>query len=727
MAYGEKYRLFFDDIDGRRYKLDILQKDYDGVVKPLIGGADPVQIEWVADEDIYYPIIGSRCKIDLFVTDSNVYDEFFKGDERKYKVNIGAYQPTGRKWDDEVGVWNELDFKWNHVLGGISYNRKVWTGFLVLDSYQEFVLSKPYPLKLEAIDGLGTLSGFDAPFNTGSTEKSAFYYIKEILKLTGLNLPIRIANGIRRVGYESNTDDTIFHDIILPDYAMFDEKLNHLNAKKALEDILRITNSRIFQEDGLWYIVSNSGLIDKDIDEEALAPSGADTASQALAQDFFNLVKEPSVAILGTTSREVGSDFEFTAYNKAGIFGTWSSLTWTLPDGSTVSDVPTVRFTATQAMDGQTISVSVTNSAGSDSDTKTLTIVAGQSSQQNLEVNIFIDSTELENCSTDSAIFRYAYQSGQVGQTLDIDNIRVTANNVYRIPTEQSISATGDLTVQSYTGVDEFDGGGFKHIDIDLGSITLPAGGARYDVKLTGKALLQIIRRRITIQTQNTDGSVIYLNNAEVKKNATDSNTITYVDITGEPNTTASTTIEVLTVGDFLFESSDNVVSRFINNIQGLRAVPNLISQNRIQFRIYADIGFEDETSVMRLTGTGVGDVPATFIKLDPPGLETVDGSIIISGNGGFLDGITLQTDGKFIVKGNVDWISFSPNHGVESTEKAFLTIKENKTGAQREVTFTFHSDDGGDEAQLNSVRVVQAASTFDGLITSDNPFTGGG
>jgi hypothetical protein len=86
MAYGVKYRLEFSDVLGYPKKLEILKKNYSGDVLPIIGGSNPVQISWQSSDDFYKSIIGSKCQLKLFVTDSVSYDDFYKFDEREYKV-----------------------------------------------------------------------------------------------------------------------------------------------------------------------------------------------------------------------------------------------------------------------------------------------------------------------------------------------------------------------------------------------------------------------------------------------------------------------------------------------------------------------------------------------------------------------------------------------------------------------------------------------------------------
>jgi hypothetical protein len=83
MAYGVKFRLDFDDVLGNGKRLEILQDSYTGDVKSLVGTGDPVVIKWDADDDIYSPIIGSTCTINLFQTDNTDYDTFFDADERE--------------------------------------------------------------------------------------------------------------------------------------------------------------------------------------------------------------------------------------------------------------------------------------------------------------------------------------------------------------------------------------------------------------------------------------------------------------------------------------------------------------------------------------------------------------------------------------------------------------------------------------------------------------------
>jgi len=278
MSYGEKFSLSFANVRGNARKLSILKKNYSGTVYPLTGTANPVVIKWDSEDDFYNPLIGSSCELNLFITDDTNYDNWYEADEREYKVQISTGSSIGGKeWDLQEDQWQDANFLWNaegdDENAGLEF---YWEGFLVVDRYQEAIQSKPFPIKLVASDGLGTLDGFDAPHskvinisNSTTPDPNAnqsnfdnlFYYLTEILKLTGLDFDIRIANNIRKLNGASN--ETIFHDITAYEFGLLKNNFQTYTAKELLSHILKITNSRIFQANGSWYVISNSNIVDK--------------------------------------------------------------------------------------------------------------------------------------------------------------------------------------------------------------------------------------------------------------------------------------------------------------------------------------------------------------------------------------------------------------------------------------------------------------------------------
>ena len=282
MAYGDKFKLDFSDDHGNPRQILIQKKDYTGDVKTLVGTANPVVIKWDSDDDIYDPIRGSTCELNLFVTDDTDYDNWYEADEREYKVVIGVGTSLGAIiWDLISDDFDTSDLGWDDT--GNTALSTFWEGFLVVDRYAEAFSHKPFPIKLIASDGLGTLDGFDAPESTilvdsnGNPNPSAnqsnfdtlWHYVVEILKLTGLDFNIIVAHMIRKTTQSdgtsaTNEDDqlTIFHDISIKEWAFLGKNFKTLSAKKLLFKILRAVNARIFQSDGRWYITSNSNLLD---------------------------------------------------------------------------------------------------------------------------------------------------------------------------------------------------------------------------------------------------------------------------------------------------------------------------------------------------------------------------------------------------------------------------------------------------------------------------------
>jgi hypothetical protein len=273
MAYGVKFRLEFADTKGNYRVAEILQKDYDGDIFPLVGQANPVVIKWEGDDDFYTPIIGSSCELNLFETADTLYDQFYAAGEREYKVRIstGSLDNADKVWDTENDQWEQANYLWEGSGGTGGSSEIYWEGWLQADQYQESLQPFPNPLKLVAYDGLGTLDAYDAPYSNAadggydSNEDSMFFYFYYILNNLELNFDIYVANDIRKS--TGNANNTFYHDIILNEFGIYD-KLDFRNAKEVLESFLKATNSRVFQSQGRWYIISNSNLIDTNINQQ---------------------------------------------------------------------------------------------------------------------------------------------------------------------------------------------------------------------------------------------------------------------------------------------------------------------------------------------------------------------------------------------------------------------------------------------------------------------------
>ena len=306
--YGVKYELKFSDNRGHKRTLQILKKDYADAILPLIASGSPVIIRYENNDDFYNPIIGSSCTVNLKVTDDISYDEFESFDEREYKIRLRAGQEDDTValdsplWEVANTNWNETETLWAQ---GTVFETS-WEGFLIFDNYSEHLVSSPYDLQLKAIDNLGTLDSYNVPFGNIETQAngdikvtsgdqnnydSAFYYLRKILELTGLEFNIYIQNNIKRKlgNVVINSQTTLFHDIFINEFALTDDFVRK-NAKVVLKEILRLTNSRIFQANAAWYVISNHNYYDRTI-----------LSGQSTNQDN-NSVTRPIVATNDTTN-----------------------------------------------------------------------------------------------------------------------------------------------------------------------------------------------------------------------------------------------------------------------------------------------------------------------------------------------------------------------------------------------------------------------------------------
>jgi len=291
MAYGVKFRLeFSDDLENGK-KIEILKDGYTGTVYDLIGTSDPVQISWDQDDNFYDPIIGSTCQINLFVTDTTNYDDFYIADEREYKIKI-SYKDSSNNY------------------------QTYWQGWLLVDQFQEAVTSTPYPITLQGYDALGSLDGFTQPLTTSGGVQitgSFMVFIHEILENINLGFDIYVSNDIQKDGAISGYN--IFDQASCGADSFFSDGVDPKNCKEVLEQILKFTNSRIFQSYGRWYIINNSSY-----SEQSVKDSSATTANGGTIPTG---IRAAETASLQANNDE---DIKYDIYNSDGVYQSTSTV-----------------------------------------------------------------------------------------------------------------------------------------------------------------------------------------------------------------------------------------------------------------------------------------------------------------------------------------------------------------------------------------------------------------
>lgn len=278
MAYGVKYRLEFSDLKGNKRKVEILKNGYTGAVLPMIGTSEPVEIEWKAEEDLYEPLIGSLCTLNLMVTDDVIYDNFYLFDEREYKV-IVYYESMADNW------------------------AVFWSGWVVNDLYSQALVSTPYSLSITATDNLGQLDAYDTWMPAiGTDNQTLWKFMWNALSNLSLGYDIYISNDIR-IGTDTAWKN-VFDQITIRKVGFYNNSYIINDAKMTLRSILLGFNCRLFQSFGRWYIINCSSYGDQRIIAGIQAGTYAGSGILTAKQGFLNAGTE---------------NIKYWIYNAAGV------------------------------------------------------------------------------------------------------------------------------------------------------------------------------------------------------------------------------------------------------------------------------------------------------------------------------------------------------------------------------------------------------------------------
>jgi len=706
MAYGLKYELFFSDVERNKFKIEILEKDFE--IDPfglgttptqLIGTGSPAVIEWNADDDIYSPIIGSRCKLNFFATDSETYDEFYKAGERQYKVKILEYTSFGSDWDGEELIWNIIDQTWDKsLLGSEVFYNPIWEGFIVNDGYQEAVITAPYEINLEAIDGLGTLDSFDVPYpsDNANAKEEMFFYLKEILKLTGHEFDIYIANDIRKDGGAAN--DTVFHDIEVDRYIFSNKNLTLMNAKESLRYIMKMTNSRVFQSFAKWYVVSNSNLIDNRVDQSAVAPSIADIVNEPDEPVATPVYGSPDITIIGQDPMyNDGTTYSLIVQNSGTDI---VSYLWTLPDSSTLAQPSLYLGSVNLSQDGDVYSVTATDANGqTDTATFTLNVDEQTVTPTNSQAGIVEEDDEeaddpvpvetptvyykieltgvddVTNAYLSPVTGTYNYTASEVGNSFSMTfNVVSTSGEFDSVSQISSISVTGGFTITKQLIAD--------YIRLTV-SGTLPVGGHIGNYSVSGAANVQQFVHSYSVSNSG-------LSNATVSPGS--------FSATAGQGKSYTKSFSINASSGYKWQSAGNVTVISSDAIYDTLTVSKT-NDTTLTVTISGTIGVTDESATITVSGAPVGSGPATTLSFSP------SSPYDISESNGYFD-LRVTADGNFTVRPNRTWITVNPEKGATGTTTIRVKFNANTGAKNRKGILEFFPS--GSNTRITSILINQ-------------------
>lgn len=191
---------------------------------------DSVSLKWLGGDDKTQTIIGSELNFSLLVDDceEGKYDKYFTTDEQKWLVRLW------QKVEEDTPQGDLL----------------IWKGYLLPETYSEPYANKTFFVYFSAVDGLGLLKGKYLPGQYYEVENPVMDYIKEALKLTGLDYDIWFAPAI--VNANERRWDKVYYDGLWN--VDNNEDAKKKSAYEILDDLLYSMRCQLFQANGKWYI-----------------------------------------------------------------------------------------------------------------------------------------------------------------------------------------------------------------------------------------------------------------------------------------------------------------------------------------------------------------------------------------------------------------------------------------------------------------------------------------
>ena len=238
MSYNQKYFFsFYADRDTRiedgvpdEYLCEILQLNYEGSAIEIQAQQNPIQINYQNTSDYKFePFVGSECTLNLIATEDFQLEDLYTENEREFLVKV---------------------YRNNEV---------IWRGFIIPDGCQEAFTFSPYPISVNAVDGLGLLKNLSFAQNDGNfylgkkTWIEIIYACLDRLEIPEMDL-YTCVNIYEITMTQGNSYDPMALSYVNAERYIKDDAFNPMNCQEVLDAVLRVWTARIIQSDGHWYI-----------------------------------------------------------------------------------------------------------------------------------------------------------------------------------------------------------------------------------------------------------------------------------------------------------------------------------------------------------------------------------------------------------------------------------------------------------------------------------------
>lgn len=314
-----KYQIPFYDDANQLWRVDIDLPSYIGDPIELTGiGRVFCQPEWGygGNDDPYYPIINSKVQVQFY--------------NRGGEVDVQELQHL-TDMEGRLYVYRDTEL-W-------------WTGYITADGIQRMLQPNPYPITINATDGIALLK--DVPFDfTGdwrlpvpASSYAPIGIIRYILNGAGnlnMPLPLRFQSDVESVVYNDNAMyGTLQWGALGEAWNYFDSD-NRKSAGEILENLLKAFQCRLFQFGGRWHIMRINDVVQGSYDwTEISATTGIATATTGTTdlladmESYYRFVGENQVMTVSPPLTDVVATYnQYQAENilPNGDLDRWTSF-----------------------------------------------------------------------------------------------------------------------------------------------------------------------------------------------------------------------------------------------------------------------------------------------------------------------------------------------------------------------------------------------------------------
>lgn len=226
--YGVRHRIEFKDIaQQNEYRFDISEKNYTGSITKEICADKPIVLNWRGEgnENPFTEVIPSEVNLTMISQTDSQFIHLYTSNETKFRGNL---------------------YKYN----GVSYDL-IWSGFLIPMLFEEeYVVKNNYPVSFTFTDGLSDLSEEDFSDDSGQVPQgriSVLTAIRYCLNKTKLRLNIK--ESVSLIHEDLDDEQSILTQVYI-DPRVYEAE----NCYYTLTNLLRVFKSRIYQDNGIWYI-----------------------------------------------------------------------------------------------------------------------------------------------------------------------------------------------------------------------------------------------------------------------------------------------------------------------------------------------------------------------------------------------------------------------------------------------------------------------------------------